>query len=279
MSNHLSEHVLYEKKGYKAYIILDKPNKLNTLDDDMYLTVTKYLQDADRDDEVRVVILKGNGRAFSAGYDISVEMGLSETPMQERKRLDAEINGCRWTIWDMGTPVICQIQGYCLAGGCELMLSSDFVIASEDCQIGEPEIQFGGAPIFLMIPWLVGLRKGKELMMTGDRISGKDAEACGLITKAVPLEELEDYVEKLADKLVKMPREILTVQKWGINRQFEIMGMRSGMQAWMDYSMYFRYMKTPEIEEFSRISTEQGVKAALKWRDDYYAGKVTVEEK
>lgn len=275
----MSEHVIYEKKGYKAYIILNKPHKLNTLDDDMYRAVREYLQEADKDEDVRVVILKGNGRAFSAGYDISVEMNLSETPLQERNRLEAEINSCRWQIWDMGTPVIAQLQGYCLAGGCELILSSDFVIASEDCQIGEPEIQFGGAPIFLMIPWLTGLRKGKELMMTGDRINGKDAEACGLVTKAVPLEELEDYVEKLADKIVKLPKEILTIQKWGINRQFEIMGMRSGMQTWMDYSMYFRYLKTPEIEEFSRISAEQGVKAALKWRDDYYAGKITLEGK
>ena len=80
-----SQHIIYEKKGYKAYIILNKPNKLNTLDDDMYLTILDCLQDADRDDNVRVVILKGNGRAFSAGYDISVEMGLTETPMQERK--------------------------------------------------------------------------------------------------------------------------------------------------------------------------------------------------
>ena len=273
----MGEHVLYEKRDYKAYIILNKPEKLNTLDDEMYHDILCYLKDADKDENVRVIILKGNGRAFSAGYDVNAEANVIETPLTERNRLEEEINICRWTIWDMGTPVICQIQGYCLAGACELMMPSDFVIASDDCKIGEPEIQFGAPPIFLMVPWLVGLRKGKEMMMTGDRITGKEAAEYGLVTKSVPLDELESYVESLADKLVKMPREIMSIQKWGINRQFEIMGMRSGMQAWMDYSMFFRYLKTPEIEEFSRISAEQGVKAALKWRDDYFAGKVSVE--
>ena len=129
----------------------------------------------------------------------------------------------------MGKPVICQVHGYCLGGACELMMPADYVIASEDCQLGEPQIQFGAASVFLMAA--------------------------------------------LADKLIKMPPEIIAIQKWGINRQFEGMGIRTGLTTWVDYSMFFRYMTTPEIEEFSRISAEKGVKAALKWRDEYFAAK------
>ena len=272
----MGTHVLYEKKGYKAYIILNKPEKLNALDGDMYADILTYLKEADADEDVRVVILKGKGRAFSAGYDINVEMNLTETPLQERNGFQSGSNACRWKMWDMGTPVICQIQGYCLGGACELMMPADFVISSEDCQIGEPQIQFGAASVFLMIPWLAGLRKGKAMMLTGEKITGKAAEEYGIVTKALPADEVEAYVEELADQLVKMPPEIISVTKWGINRQFETMGIRTGLDTWMDYSMFYRFFKTPEIEEFSRISAEKGVKAALKWRDDYFAGKAGI---
>ena len=272
----MGSHVLYEKKGYKAYIILNKPEKLNALDGEMYQDVLGYLKEADADEGIRVVILKGAGRAFSAGYDIQAEMNLVETPMEERAGFRDGSNAARWKMWEMGKPVICQIQGYCLGGGCELMMPADYVISSDDCLIGEPQIQFGAASVYLMVPWLTGLRKGKELMLTGEKINGKEAEACGFITKSVPLDELEQYVENLADKLIKMPPEIISVQKWGINKQFETMGIRTGLDMWLDYTMYFRFFKTPEIEEFSRISNEKGVKAALKWRDDYFAGKAGI---
>ncbi len=269
----MGSHVLYEKKGYKAYIILNKQEKLNALESEMYHDVLGYLKEADQDKDVRVVILKGAGRCFSAGYDITAEMNMTLTPMEERNGVQGHANAARWQMWDMGKPVICQVHGYCLGGACELMMPADYVIASEDCQLGEPQIQFGAASVFLMVPWLTGLRKGKEMMLTGEKITGKEAEACGLITKAVPLNELEVYVEALADKLIKMPPEIIAIQKWGINRQFEGMGIRTGLTTWVDYSMFFRYMTTPEIEEFSRISAEKGVKAALKWRDEYFAAK------
>ena len=242
----MGSHVLYEKKGYKAYIILNKPEKLNALDGEMYQDVLGYLKEADADESIRVVILKGAGRAFSAGYDIQAEMNLVETPMEERAGFRDGSNAARWKMWEMGKPVICQIQGYCLGGGCELMMPADYVISSDDCLIGEPQIQFGAASVYLMVPWLTGL------------------------------DELEQYVENLADKLIKMPPEIISVQKWGINKQFETMGIRTGLDMWLDYTMYFRFFKTPEIEEFSRISNEKGVKAALKWRDDYFAGKAGI---
>jgi enoyl-CoA hydratase/carnithine racemase len=269
----MEEHVLLEKKGYKAYIILNKPDKLNALDGNMYQTILKYLQDLDKDPNIRVVILKGNGRAFSAGYDIHEEMNLTLTPLEERASFQNGSNAIRWLMWELSKPVISQVHGYCLGGAFELMVPSDYVIAAEDASIGEPQIQFGAASVFLMIPWLTGIRKSKELLLTGERISGKEAAECGIITKAVPAAQLEASVEALADKLIKMPPEILYIQKLGINRQYEIMGMRTGLNVWVDMSMFFRYLKTEEIETFTRISAEQGVKAALKWRDEYFANK------
>lgn len=269
----MGKHVLMEKKGYKAYIILNKPEKLNALDGEMYMDVLHYLEELDKDSSVRVVILKGAGRAFSAGYDIKEEMNMTVTPLEERAGFRDSSNAARWKMWDLSKPVICQVHGHCLGGACELMMPADYVISSDDAMIGEPQIQFGAASVFLMIPWLTGIRKGKELMFTGEKITGKEAAECGLITKSVPLDQLDAEVDALADKLIKMPPEILFIQKLGVNRQFEIMGMRSGLDTWLDMSMFFRFFKTEEIETFSRISAEQGVKAALKWRDEYFASK------
>lgn len=267
----MSEHVLFEKKGYKAYITLNKPEKLNALDDSMYRAILQHLEELDKDPNIRVVILKGNGRAFSSGYDIQAETDLSIPPMTEMMNFRDGSNMLRWKIWNLSKPVICQVHGYCLGGACELMLPCDYVIAADDAVIGEPEIQFGSPPVFLMIPWLTGLRKGKELMFTGEKISGIEAAACGLVTKSVPVQDLEKEVTAVANRLIKMPPEILYIQKLGINRQFEIMGMKSGIDIWLDMSMYFRFFKTEEVEMFSKISAEQGVKAALKWRDKHFA--------
>lgn len=270
------KHVIYGKKDYKAYIILNKPEKLNALENEMYSDILSCLKAAESDEDVRVVIIKGNGRCFSAGFDLSSETNVTTTPLQERCGFENTSNACRWAMWDMGKPVICQLHGYALGGAFELMAPADYVITADDCQIGEPQIQFGAPSVYLMMPWLAGLRKGKELMLTGEKVNGKQAEEYGIVTKSVPLEELEDYVETLAEKIIKMPTDILTVTKWGINRQFEIMGMRSGLQTWVDYSMFYRYMTTPEIKEFGRLSAEKGNKVALKWRDDYFAGKAKI---
>ena len=267
----VNNKVILKKKGYKAYLILNKPEKLNALDMDMYLDLLHYMKELEKDSNIRVIIIKGNGRGFSAGYDIKAETDISISPLEERDSFRDSSNALRWLIWDINKPVICQVHGYCLGGACELTLPADFVIASEDAVIGEPEIKFGSPPVFLMIPWLTGIRKGKELLMTGENISGNDAEKFGLITKAVPLEKIDEEVESLANKLIRIPPEILYLQKLGINRQFEMMGMKTGIDTWLDMSMYFRFFRTEEIETFSRITAEQGVKAALKWRDDFFS--------
>lgn len=263
----VKEDVLYEKRGRKAYIILNKPEKLNALSMDMYRKIGTILDEIEEDDDIRVVILKGNGRAFSAGYDISQE---GDIPILQEKREIEVSNSNRWKIWNSRKPFIAQLHKYCLGGACELALPCDYLIGSEDLLIGEPEIQFGENPAFLLIPWVCGLRKAKELLLTGEKISGKEAAEIGLITRAFPEEKLEEEVEKLADKLIKISPPALYMQKMGINRAFEIMGLKSSLDTWVDLALYFKVLKTDEVIEFNRIVSEKGVKAALAWRDEYF---------
>lgn len=261
--------VLYEKKGRKAYIILNRPEKLNALTMDMYRAIGEVLDEIEKDDEIRVVILKGNGRCFSAGYDIASEVA-DEPLLVERSELGV-VNANRWKIWNSTKPFIAQLHSYCFGGGCELALPCDYLLAADSLVIGEPEIQFGENPAFLMIPWVVGLRKAKELMLTGEKISGQEAADIGLVTRVYPADELEQEVEKLADKLIKISPPALQIQKMGINRAYEIMGMKTALDSWVDWSLLFKVLKTDEVIQFNKIVDEKGVKAALAWRDEYFA--------
>ena len=267
----MNTNVLYEKKGYRAYIILNKPEKLNAISMDMYREVAEILDVIEADKEIRVVILKGIGRAFSAGYDITLaeEKGVLEV----RADIEQICNGNRWKIWNSSKAYIAQLHKYCLGGACELALPCDYLIGSEDLQIGEPEIQFGENPAFMMIPWVVNLRKAKELLLTGEKISGVEAAQIGLITRAVPEDQLEAEVEKLADKLIKISPPALFMQKRGINRAYEIMGMKAAIDNWVDLALWFKVLQTDEVIQFNKIVKEQGMKAALAWRDDFFASK------
>lgn len=265
------EQVLLVKKGYKAYIILNRPEKLNAVTTEIYQRIKELLDEVDKDRSIRVVIIKGNGRAFSAGWDISAT---EHNDLQGARYINENLcNANRWKIWNLTKPVIAQIHGYCFGGACELILPCDYVYAADNCIIGEPEIQFGDAPCFLMIPWLVNNRKAKELLLTGEKITGKEAAEIGLVTRSFPLDELEEAVEKLADKLIKISPPCMEIQKRGINRSYEIMGMRTAIDNWVDQMLWPRVLVTDEVKEFNRIVSEKGVKAALAWQDEYFKSK------
>lgn len=262
-----SKEIIFEKRGPKAYIILNRTEKLNALTMEMYTAITELLTEIEKDDEIRVVILKGNGRAFSAGFDLGQE-GDATVSEERRECLAANIN--RWKMWNSSKIFIAQIHGYCIEGALELALPCDFVYVEENTKIGEPAITFGGGGCFMMVPWLVNQRNAKQILMTGEYFSGKEAAEMGLVSKSCSAEELESKVEELANKLVKMPTVALSTMKLGINRTYDIMGMRTAIDNWVDLLMFMTAIRTPDVIEFNRIVDEQGVKAALKWRDEQF---------
>lgn len=267
----MADLVVAEKKGMVGYVILNRPEKLNALTAEMYSLVRDLVRELDEDKDVRVIILKGNGRAFSAGWDLTAHG--PDDPMDSLRVLESANNGARWQIWNARKPVIAQLHRYCLGGALELAIPCDFIIASDDCIIGEPEIQFGEPPGFLQVPWLVGILRSKALLLTGDKITGKEAAEIGLATEAVPAESLEDEVEKLAAKLKRIPPPAMMLQKRGINRAFEIMGLKSAIDSWADINLLMSMMKTDEVKEFNRIVKEKGLKEALAWQEQLHVNK------
>jgi len=270
--------ILYQKADKIARITLNRPEKLNAISRQLQEEVGQAISEANQDSGVRVIILKGAGRAFCAGYDITPRPLGPEPPAYNpvNDYLDRKATADVWmTIWRGPKPVVAQVHGWCLAGGTDLVLCCDIILAAEDAQFAYPMARIWGTPITNMWPYLVGLQWAKRLMLTGDHIDGKTAERIGLIYKAVPAEELETEVESLAARMSNIPLGLLASNKLLINSAYEAMGLETTQFIGSMLDGIVRH--TPEGMDWWKMAREQGLKAALDWRDapfgDYRAAK------
>ncbi len=223
------ENILYTKDDRIARITLNRPAALNALSEALQEELVSAMKDAGDDDNIRVVILKGEGRAFSSGGDIQRRPGeeRERTVMQGRRSVE------KWkerlfTIWDLPKPVIAQVHGYCLAMGSVLALTCDLTICAEDALFGGTSIPLGAGNVGPIWLWHIGPKKTKEIFFQlGHRIDGKEAERIGLVNRAVPADRLEAEVNELADSIARTPLEFLTLQKLMVNRSSEVMGLRA----------------------------------------------------
>tara|TARA_B100000029_G_scaffold513320_1_gene612553 strand:+ start:5501 stop:6376 length:876 start_codon:yes stop_codon:yes gene_type:complete len=265
---------VYEVEDSRARITLNRPEKLNALSRDLLNELNDALWDADNDNRVHAVILRGAGRAFSAGYDLTPTTRAhvdSSGHQRDGRSFDDDAwrleqsQRLRMVLFDMHKPVIAQVHGYCLAGGTDIALLCDLIIADEDARIGFPPARAQGALPNNMWLYNVGPQWAKRLMLTGDMVTGKDAAKIGLVLKAVPGDLLESEVETLVDRLAMIDSELLAANKRIINMGLELMGARTLQRFAAENDA--RAHLAPSASEFGRISQEQGLKAALNWRD------------
>lgn len=277
------QHILYEVDGGKARITLNRPDKLNAITLRMQRELHNALWEADADTRVHVIILRGAGRAFSAGYDISPVANLDEAHAQglgaEGRRGRRDFDDDTWyierdqrlrnAVLDVHKPVIAQVHGYCLAGGTDLALLCDLIVAAEDAVIGFPPVRNQGSPVNHMWTYHVGPQWAKYFLLTGDQASGAEAARIGLVWKAVPHDQLEGQVEALADKMCRIDPHVLAANKRIVNLALELMGARTVQRLSAETDARARL--APAVREFYRIAAEQGLKAALQWRDGAFA--------
>ena len=277
------EHILYERDGGKVRITLNRPEKLNAMSQRLQRELNDALWEADGTAGVHVIIVRGAGRAFSAGYDISPQRSAADShapdAAAEDRRGRREFDDDAWyleqaqrlrnTILDLHTPVIAQVHGYCLAGGTDLALLCDIIVAAEDAVLGFPPVRNQGSPVNHMWTYLVGPQWAKYFLLTGDQVSGEEAARIGLVWKAVPFDRLEAEVEALADKMCRIDPAVLSANKRIVGIAMELMGARTVQR--MAVEMDSRARLAPGVREFYRIVAEQGLKAALQWRDGDFA--------
>ncbi|MGE4608095.1 MAG: enoyl-CoA hydratase-related protein [Myxococcota bacterium] len=250
-------------------ITLNRPEKRNALNNQLRSEIFAALEQADRDPDVRVSILRGAGKCFSAGYDL----GANNAVDQPYHTSGGDGNWPRhvvegwFHIWDLQKPVIAQVHGYCLAGGSELATSCDLVYVAEDAQIGYPPVRLMSPPDMQYHPWMVGMRQAMELMLTGDAISGVEAARIGFANRAYPADELDKSVLEIAERMAKIPTDLQQLNKRSVHRAMEIMGMRAALRAGTEIqALGFHTQSTREyFKEFAK-----GVKHALNARDSQF---------
>ena len=251
-------------------LTLNRPAKLNALSAELVAALDAAIVAAGADPDVRVIAIEGSGRAFSAGYDLTeeAESGIGG-PVQWRAALAADVDATL-RILDCEKPVIAQIHGYALAGGLELAMACDLVVAAEGTRLGEPEIRYGSAPVTLLMPYLIGQKKTRELLLTGDLIDAAEAERIGLVNRVVPADRLAAEVDALADRLARTPPEVMGPTKRMLNRAMDAAGFRLAVEAGLDLGAIVNAADTPEQREWDEIVRRDGLKAALAWRDRRY---------
>jgi enoyl-CoA hydratase len=262
--------VLKARRGPAAWLTLNRPDKLNALSYELVRQLRAEIRRAADDDEVRVVVVTGAGRAFSAGFDLAEEAESRIEGAEQWRRILADDVEVTLELWSLPKPTIAAVRGWCLAGGCELALACDLIVAAEDAHFGEPEIRYGSGPVTLLLPFLLGQKKTNELLFTGDAIDAAEAERIGLVNRVVAASELEDAVDELVGKIAPTPLPVLRLTKLALLRAYEAMGLRSAVLSNLDLSAILNAADTPEQREFDEIASTRGLKAALAWRDARY---------
>ncbi len=270
------ETLLYDVAGQVATITLNRPDRLNTIVPPMPDEFETAVRDATLDPEVKVIVLRGAGRSFCAGYDFSGgfhhwdEMVTTDTRWDPGKDFAWAASPYGPTqkfasIWRTPKPVIAQVHGWCVGGGSDMALCADLVIASEDAQIGTPYSRIWGCYLSGMWLYRLGLTKAKEHALTGRPLSGREAAAIELINEAVPFEALEATVTKQAEQLASIPSSQLAAMKLVVNQAYENMGLRAAQTLGPIVDGLMR--NTPAAEAFIEKATREGVRAATEQRD------------
>jgi enoyl-CoA hydratase len=276
------EHIIYEPVDGRARITLNRPAKRNALSVPLLEELSRALWEADNDKGVHCVILRGAGKSFSAGYDLTP--GLNNPPsggapgrtyrdggIYADPTIDDDIwrleysQRLRMVLFDMHKPSIAQVHGHCLAGGTDIALLCDMVIAADDAVIGFPPARDLGSLPNQMWLYHCGPQWAKRLLLTGDTITGAEAASIGLVMKAVAADDLEAEVEGLADRLAMIDADLLSSNKRIVNMGLELMGARTlqRMAAENDGRAHL----APGTRAFRQVAKDKGLKAALEGRD------------
>jgi enoyl-CoA hydratase len=257
-----------EKRGAVVLLKLNRPEKLNALTREMLDELSAALDEAERDEDIRAVILAGEGRAFSAGYDLEVIEGEGEGSKEDRLRdsLRRDFDSVM-QIWQFPKPVIAAIHGYCLGYAMEIAAACDLSIAAEGCRFGVPEARFGSGVICLILPWLIGQKHARELLLVGsDRVDAARAAAMGLVNRVVAADSLLENAIALANEIALNDPVSVRLTKRALNVSLEAAGLRQALEQALELDIEIECTETPESREFNRILDAEGPKAALRWR-------------
>jgi enoyl-CoA hydratase len=266
--------LLVEELGPVRRLTMNRPAALNALNGALTTALVEAVAEAGDDANVSVVILRGAGRAFCAGYDLNEDASGGALDAKHWHEELAESTRKMLEILDCPKPVIASVQSYCLAGGTDLMLACDLAVAADDAYFGYVDIRFGSGVVSMFLPWVVGIRKAKELLFTGeDRVPADEALRIGLVNRVVPRDELDEATLSLANEIAMNEPFVIQTTKRAVNRAWDVAGFRAAMAANTELDVMIETANLPARDEFRSITNERGLKAAIAWRDAKFRGE------
>lgn len=262
--------VLYRTEGPLAWISLNRPDKLNAINGAVVDGLHAALDQAEADDSVRVILLCGEGRAFSAGFDLDMGIGGErdeasvEAVMRRELTRDFDII---MRFWDCPKPTIAATHVYCLGSALEMAVACDITVAASGCRFGEPEVKFGSGIVALLLPWFCGPKIAKELLLTGnDRVTAEQAAAWGLVNRVVEPDQLLETARALAMDIADNDQLAVRLTKQAINRGMDTAGMRKALLDALETDIEIESTETEESRQFNEIMLSEGTRAAIEWR-------------
>ena len=264
----------YATAGRIARITLNRPERLNAIDEKMPGEIRAAVERANADDGIHVIVLQGAGRGFCSGYDLKAfaetkgeNPGVQSMPWDPMVdyRFMRRCTDDFFSLWRSYKPVICKVHGYAVAGGSDIALCADIVIMAEDAKIGYPPARVWGCPTTAMWVFRIGAERAKRMLLTGDLVDGRAAKEMGLVYDAVPAAELDAAVDALAERMAGVPKNQLMMQKLMINQAYENMGLASTQMIATLFDGITRH--SPEGLWFKAYSEEHGFHEAVRLRD------------
>jgi enoyl-CoA hydratase len=266
--------IVCETEGPLAWITLNRPAKLNAISRAMVAELNQALDRAESDDAIRAILIKGEGRAFSAGFDLEppetaggAERSGPEYAAAVRQELREDFD-LIMRFWDSPKPTVAAVHGYCLGGALELAAACDVTLAARGCHFGEPEVKFGSGIVAMLLPYLCGPKRAKELLLSGnDRVSAEQAEAWGLVNRVCDYEMLVQEARSLARGIARNDPLAVRLTKQAVNALFEKSTMREALEQALELDVRIETTETEESRQFNEILKRDGARAAIAWRE------------
>jgi enoyl-CoA hydratase len=245
-----------------AVLTLNRPEKLNAFDSAMLQEFSDHLRACEADDDVRVVIVRGEGRCFSVGADASGSGAATSTPDEWRNMLLDEGWGRFLDVWESRLVMIAEVHGYCTGIATILCNCADIVVVSDDARVGWPALPFGGGILGPAMVWHIGIHKAKELsFQIGSSMTGEEAERFGFANQCVARDELPTVVRQLATNIARFPSDLLRLKKAAINQVADTMGFTQAMRAGASWGTLAHHSRG--AEEAKAKVRELGLKGAI----------------
>lgn len=281
------ETLIVDLSAPVSTITMNRPERKNAVSPQMIDEFDAVFEQLRQRDDITVVVIKGAGTSFCSGYDMKAHMrgvgsGDGEPEPKRAQYEDLQWNKttvARWAqLWDMPKVTIAQVQGYCLAGALMIALQCDLVYVAEDAKIGQPMARrMAMTPDFALWPLTIGFRQTKELLFTGDLVTGAEAARLGMVNRALPADELDDYVTWLANRIALASPGMLQSHKFAVNEVAEAVGYRAMLTAGIHADTIQHYLD--ENHEFrASVQNSTDMHGPLANRDKAYGGVVTRDE-